>query len=97
MNTLKPDFSHRLSALSDYKGEFDLGDLVDTILLSTGQATALINLMSLQFASDNEPLCSNAINHASLMAIENIVDDIGAVLRAYHAKVSGNKKAANNQ
>lgn len=89
MNAFKPDFKHRLNALSHNREDFTVADLTDSILLMCERAAAIIDVVALQFDGEVGRM-NDTINAAALMAAVNEIHDIEAITAAFHEK----KKAA---
>lgn len=77
--TIKPNFSHRYD-----------GDLVDSVGMMTERATAILHTVMIQFESDKQSRCSDAIIHAALSAVAAEIQDIEAAIAAFH---EGQKQA----
>jgi hypothetical protein len=78
----KPDFKHRLEALSQGSEEFTITDLIDTISLMCERANAMVMAIQTQFVGGAGTLSDNA-NFAALDAVRKEIADIEAIVDAF--------------
>lgn len=76
---INPKFSHRLS---QNKTEFTVTDLTDTLLLMTGRAAAILEMMALSYSEDTAHLSSD-VKETVLYAAINEISDMEAVIKAF--------------
>ncbi|MEI6267630.1 MAG: hypothetical protein WCP01_02030 [Methylococcaceae bacterium] len=76
---LNPDFGHRLLAFNS----FDRFSLTDCIGMMTDRALGVLHLLSGQFEDDNYRM-SDALICGAIDATIQEIEDIKAIIRAYH-------------
>lgn len=89
-----PDFQHRLSASIKENETLSVSDFSDTVFLMCDRTTAILNMLCLQFESEEAAKCSNAITANALDAAIKEVQDIAAVTRAYHKQHDSQPQAS---
>ena len=77
---LEPDFSHRLSPLSNGTNTSGLSDTIDSMAL---RANSVLTLLSNQFTEDGRSQNNEQIYYALQSVIQDIAD-IRAVVSAFH-------------
>ncbi|WAK02783.1 hypothetical protein [Methylobacter sp. YRD-M1] len=93
MNTetkLNPNFKHRLSILGDDAKPHTLSDAIDMLAL---QADSVLTLIESQFIDDDEKTerLSDGVIYWSLESVRQTVNDMKAIVDAYH---EANRRAA---
>jgi hypothetical protein len=73
-----PNFSHRFAKLHD-----NHLDLVDTISLMTGRASAVLCLIALQFESEDSPRMSDDIIYSAIDSVIAEIQDVRSYAEAF--------------
>jgi len=85
---LNPDFGHRLTAFKS----FDRVSLTDSIGMMTDRALGVLYLISGQFEDDNYRV-SDALLCGAIDATIQEIEDIKAIIRAYHQNENSKPQA----
>jgi hypothetical protein len=91
--SFQPDFKHRLSASIQANDTLTVSDFSDSVFLMCDRATAILNILCLQFEREEAARCSSAINANALYAAINEIEDIAAITRAFHRQDSSQPQA----